>query len=117
MPSFLGYIEKKKEIPSHLAFSIASLLAFYTGSEIRDKALIGHRDGKEYNILDDMKVLEFFKDNSGKETREYVHAVLSETSFWDEDLSKIPGVEEKVTEYLSVIRKNGMRAAMEQYFA
>lgn len=43
MPSFLGYIEKEGKLPEHLTFSLAALMAFYTGTEIRDKALIGHR--------------------------------------------------------------------------
>ncbi len=117
MPSFLGYIEKFKKVPEHLCFSIASLCAFYTGSEIRDKALIGHRDGNEYNIMDDMAVLEFFKNESSKDAKEFAHAVLSNKAFWDIDLSSLPGVEDKVTEYLSEIRKNGMKATLEKYFA
>ena len=36
MPSFLGYIEMKKELPKHLTFSLAALMAFYKGTEIRD---------------------------------------------------------------------------------
>ena len=117
MPSFLGYIEKKGEVPAHLAFSLASICAFYTGSEIRDKALIGHRNGEEYNILDDAAVLEFFAANSSKETKEFAHAVLSNTDFWGQDLSAFAGVEDAVAEYLAAIRAEGMKSAMEKYFA
>ena len=67
LPSFLGYVEKYGKLPVHLTFSIASLMAFYTGSEIRDKALIGHRNGQEYSIMDDAAVLEFFPEG-GKKT-------------------------------------------------
>lgn len=116
MPSFLGYIEEKKEIPVHLTFSLAALMAFYTGTEIREKALIGHRDGQEYNILDDMPVLEFFRDNSQKETKEFVHAFLSNESFWGQDLSALAGVEEKMVSYLDDIKTLGMRKAMEKNF-
>ena len=117
MPSFLEYIEKEGKLPTHLTFSIAALMAFYTGSEIRDKALIGHRDGVEYQILDDAAVLEFFAANSGKEAAEYAHAVLSNEAFWGQDLSKLAGVEEAVTSYISEIRALGMRKAMEKIFA
>ena len=117
MPSFLGYIEKEGKLPEHLTFSLAALMAFYTGTEIRDKALIGHRDGKEYNILDDAAVLEFFAANSSKEPKEFAHAVLSNEDFWGQDLSKIEGVEEAVTSYLTEIRTLGMRKAMEKIFA
>lgn len=117
MPSFLGYIEKEGKLPTHLTFSLAALMAFYTGTEIRDKALIGHRGEQEYNILDDAAVLEFFAANSSKDAAEFAHATLSNVEFWGQDLSAIAGVEEAVTVYLSDIRALGMRAAMEKTFA
>lgn len=117
MPSFLGYIEKEGKLPVHLTFSLAALMAFYTGTEIRDKALIGHRDGAEYNILDDAAVLEFFAANSSKDAAEFTHAVLSNEDFWGQDLSALEGAEEAVSAYLSDIRSMGMRAAMEKTFA
>lgn len=117
MPSFLEYIEKEGKLPAHLTFSLAALMAFYTGTEIRDKALIGHRDGQEYNIMDDADVLEFFAANSSKEPAEYAHAVLSNENFWGQDLTRLAGVEEAVTNYISDIRSMGMRKTMEKYFA
>lgn len=117
MPSLLGYVEKTGEIPAHLAFSVAALCAFYTGTEIREKALIGHRDGAEYQILDDAAVLEFFAANSSKETAEFAHAVLTNEAFWGQDLSRVSGLEACVVEYLASIRELGMRATMEKYFA
>lgn len=116
MPSFLGYIQQEGKLPEHLTFSLAALMAFYTGSEIRDKALIGHRDGNEYQILDDAAVLEFFAENSQKEAAEYVHAVLSNEDFWGQDLSALEGAEAAVTAYVSDIRSLGMRKTMEKYF-
>ncbi|MDE5934089.1 MAG: tagaturonate reductase [Lachnospiraceae bacterium] len=116
MPSFLGYIEKENKVPTHLAFSLAALMAFYTGTEIRDKALIGHRDGQEYNIMDDAAVLEFFAANSSKEPAEFVHAVLSNEDFWGQDLSALAGVEELIVSYLTDIRAMGMRKTMEKVF-
>ena len=116
MPSFLGYIEKMGKIPTHLTFSLAALMAFYTGTEIRDKALIGHRDGAEYNIMDDAAVLEFFAANSSKEPKEFVHAVLSNKDFWDQDLSALAGVEDAIVSYITDIRAMGLRKTMEKVF-
>ncbi len=114
MPSFLEYIEKTGKLPVHLTFSLAALMAFYTGAEIRDKALIGHRGEEEYNILDDEAVLSFFASNSDKQTDEYVHNTLANTDFWGQDLSRITGVEDAVTAYLTDIRSLGMRQTMEK---
>ena len=116
MPSFLEYIRLKGENPKHLTFSIAALMAFYTGSEIRDGALIGHRDGAEYRIMDDAAVLEFFKDNSGKASADFAKAVLSNTAFWGQDLSTEADTLKLVTDYLEDIRTLGMRKAIEKNF-
>lgn len=114
MPSFLEYIEKTGKLPVHLTFSLAALMAFYTGTQIRDKALIGHRGEEEYHILDDEAVLSFFAANSSKEPAEYVHNTLANTEFWGQDLSTLAGVEDAVVSYLTDIRTLGMRAAMEK---
>ena len=112
MPSLLGYVDKFGKLPGHMTFSIAALMAFYTGSEIRDGVLIGNRDGEEYNVKDDMPVLEFFRDNSSKATAEFVTAYLGREDFHGQDLNKVPGLTEAVTNYLDDIKTNGMRAAL-----
>ena len=116
MPSFLDYIKNEGKLPVHLTFSLAALMAFYTGTEIRDKALIGHRGEEEYQILDDAAVLEFFAANSGKDAKEYAAAVLSNVDFWGQDLTALCGVLDAVASYLADIRALGMRAAMEKIF-
>ncbi len=116
MPSLLGYLEREKTLPAHLAFSLAALMVFYTGGQIRDHVLIGHRDGQEYEIKDDMTVLEFFADHSVKNAEEYTRAVLSHKEFWGQDLSVLPGMEQAVCSYISEIRTLGMRAAIEKIF-
>ncbi len=112
MPSLLGYVDKFGKLPAHLTFSLAALMAFYHGTEIRDKALIGHRDGQEYNILDDMPVLEFFRDNCEKDSRTFVTAFLGNESFFGQNLNEVPGLTEAVAGYLDDIKANGMRAAL-----
>ncbi len=112
MPSLLGYAEKFGRLPGHLTFSLAALMAFYHGTEIRDKALIGHRDGQEYNILDDMEVLEFFRDNCEKDSRTFVENFLGNESFFGQNLNRVAGLTDGVTAYLDDIKTNGMRAAL-----
>lgn len=112
MPSLLGYVEKFGKLPEHLAFSLAALMAFYEGTEIRDKALIGHRGNEEYRIMDDMEVLEFFRDNCRKDSKAFVTAFLGNENFFGQDLNKVAGMADAVAEYLDDIRTNGMRAAL-----
>lgn len=103
MPSFLGYIDKTGTLPKHLTFSLAALMAFYQGTEIRDKALIGHRNGEEYNIMDDDAVLKYFAANSTKPSKEFAHGFLSNTAFFGQNLTQIEGLEDTVAAYLDEI--------------
>ncbi len=112
LPSFLGYVEKYGKLPIHLTFSLAALMAFYTGSEIRDGALIGHRNGQEYQIRDDAAVLDFFSEHSKDSTPEFVEAFLTREDFFGRNLNQIEGLTKAVCEDLDDIRTNGMRAAV-----
>ena len=112
MPSLLGYVEKFGKLPVHLTFSLAALMAFYDGTEIRDKALIGHRGAEEYRIMDDMEVLEFFRDNCRKDSGAFVTAFLGNENFFGQDLNQVAGLADAVAGYLEDIRTNGMRAAV-----
>lgn len=117
MPSFTGYIDKFGELPKHLTFSLAALIAFYNGSEIRGGALIGHRDGEEYMIKDDMPVLEFFAEKSSLPAIELSKEFLSNKDFFGQDLTEYDKVLEAVAGYLDDIRANGMRAVLDKEFA
>ena len=116
MPSFTEYVKRKGALPKHLTFSLASLIAFYCGSEIRDGALIGSRNGEEYLIKDDGFVLEFFAKNSSLPAEELTKLVLENTAFWGENLAEYLNAQQVVSAYISDIRTLGMRKAMEKNF-
>ena len=112
MPSFLGYIEKYSKLPTRLTFSLAALMAFYQGDKIKDGALIGNRNGEKYRIMDDISVMEFFRDNCRKETSEFVSAFLGRVDFFGQNLNEVEGLTDAVTAYLNDIKENGMREAL-----
>lgn len=117
MPSFLGSIEQTGQLPPCLTFSLAALMAFYKGTEIREKALIGSRDGQEYKIMDDDAVLEFFAANSTKPSREFAESFLAREDFFGQDLTCIEGLVDRIAGYLDEIARKGMRKTMEENFA
>ncbi len=112
LPSLLDYVERFRELPVRMTFSLAALMEFYRAVEIRDGALIGHRSGAEYPIMDDKEVLEFFLENSGKDTLTFVVNFLSNKLFWDQDLTNIPGLQERLIKHLDDIRNIGIREAI-----
>ncbi len=122
LPSLLGYYEKNGELPSVLTFSLASLIAFYEGKFSKDKsALIGMRDGKEYEIKDNPEILEKFNELYSKEykcnhckSNEIAKSVLSDASWWGIDLTEVPGLEEKVASYLFKIWDQGIEKTIKE---
>ena len=118
LPSILEYIKRKNSLPKTLTFSLASLLAFYRGSEIQDNALIGNRNGNEYKIQDDMPVLEIFKsawekyDDSLQGAQSLVSHFFSLKDIWGMNLNELDGFTDAASEYLFDIVNNGMNQAI-----
>lgn len=114
MPSFLGYIEEKKELPACLTMSLAAYMAFYSSDiqELTDAGLVCRRPaGNTYTVSDDRWVLEFYEAHKGDSEEALVHAVLTNTRMWDRDLTAIEGLETAVVRNLKKIRTEGARAA------
>ena len=112
MPSLFGYVERFEKLPQHLSFSLAALMIFYRGDEIRNGVLIAHRNGQEYQVKDDKEVLEFFVANADKAADQIVLDFLSNTSFWGQDLNNVPGLTESITGYVKEIESLGVREAL-----
>jgi len=106
LPSVLEFIKRKNELPSHLLFSLAALIAFYKGE----------RNGQPIALKDDQVVLDFFKNAwNSNNFEEVVSEVLTNTSFWGIDLTEIYGLQEEVTSHLETILNNGMKTALENF--
>jgi len=106
LPSLLQYVDDKKELPVNLTFALAALIRFYQGEF----------NGKTLPVMDDAPVLERFKAIwSTNDLGEVVKATLSEISFWDTDLTQVPGLTEAVTKALKEIDANGIEQGYNNY--
>lgn len=115
LPSLEGYLEKTGQVPPCLSASLAFYLAFYKGIGFVDGAFMGDRNGKnQYPISDDPKVLAFYDAHKKDSATDYVHTVLSETSFWGKDLTALTGLEETVLHNFAVIQEKGCYELMKQ---
>ena len=119
LPSVLQSIKKNGSVPKLLGFSIAALIAFYNGTEIKEnakgqKCLISKREEGEYENLDTLPVLEFFSalNKETKDAKVIANKVLSNVDFWKEDLTKVAGLEAVVAGHLADIQSKGMKAAL-----
>jgi len=117
LPSLLEYRAAHRRIPPALTFSLAALLAFYRGTEIRDGALLGARGDGPYAVKDDAPVLETFADQwrAFAEHHDAIvlcRAILARADFWGEDLAALPDLLEGVSSHLSQILRVGVRQAI-----
>lgn len=97
LPSLLGYVDVKGELPKLLTFSLAAFLAFYRIKQLPDGSYEGVRaDGTHYPVKDDKEVVEFFaKVWADGDTDKVAHEALANTAFWGgKDLTQVPGLEE-----------------------
>ena len=62
---------------------------------------------------DDPWVLEFYRDHASDAPADLVREVLANEKMWDQDLRKIPGLEEAVLQDLCLIREKGAAKAFE----
>ena len=114
MPSFLGYIKEKGELPPCLTMSLAAYIAFYSNDiqSLTDAGLVCKRPkGNEYTVSDDRWVLEFYDSHKGDSTAGLVKAVLTNEKMWGQDLTQIAGLESQVIANLEKIRTEGALAA------
>lgn len=116
MPTLLDAVEAAGVAPWRLATTLAFLIAFYTSDPtgIDDGGLsLTRPDDTVYHADDAPEVLEFFLAHAGDGTADLVAATLAQEAFWGRDLNDVPGLADRVTEQLALIREQGCRAAMD----
>lgn len=106
LPSLLKYVEINQRLPLNLTFSLASLIRFYQGS-FGEKAL---------PINDEEAIVARFKEIWANEDYEKVaELALSETTFWDTDLTKVNGLKDSVAKALWEIDHNDIETAYHNF--
>lgn len=116
LPTIREYCAEFGRPPEVLSWSMAALIAFYRGTEMREGALVGRRGEAEYLVRDDADVLEFFRGlwagPDGKIPAAAVRRVLGNPRLWDDDLNLLPGFAEKVTDHFTAILGEGVLPSM-----
>lgn len=109
LPSIIDNVNNNK-FPKKLFFGLACLIVFYNG-EFENGRYYGTRGSEKYEIRDNITVLEFICDSYKNEN--FVELILSNKEFWGVDLTEIDGATEFVKNAVEVIRKDGVKNAME----
>lgn len=106
VPSILKYFEINNRLPLNLIFSLASLIRFYQGSY----------GEKTLPLNDEEFIINRFKEIWKNEDYEIVaELALSETHFWDIDLTKVQGLKSAVAKALWEIDHNDIETAYKNF--
>ncbi|MBP5725961.1 MAG: tagaturonate reductase, partial [Clostridia bacterium] len=117
MPTFLDYVKEKGMLPPCLTTSFAAYIACYTSDvqALTEQGLICRRPkGNEYTVSDDRYVLEFYYSHRDDTPEALVHAVMTNTDMWGQDLTEVPGFEAETVRILKTIRGEGALQAFQE---
>jgi tagaturonate reductase len=99
------YLERKGELPKGLVFGLAAIITYYKGGK--------REDGVEIVPNDDQKIMDLLKDLwATGDTKKVADGVLGAEFIWQEDLNKIPGLNNMVKQDLDLIQSVGMLEAV-----
>ena len=107
LPGLKEYLRRKGKLPAGIVFGLAALITYYKGGDREDGKPIAPNDAPEIMQL----LAEAWQ--CGNE-QEVAGKVLGSRMLWQEDLTRIPGLQDLLALYLKAIRQSGMRAAVKQ---
>lgn len=94
LPSVLEFKKRTGGLPEHLLYSLAALIRFYKGEW----------QGNKIPLNDSSDVLKFFKD-AWQDPETVVRQVLSNETFWGQDLTHVDGFVTQIQTSLEQIEK------------
>ena len=115
MPSLVEYVEQRGTLPKCLAMSLAGYIALFSNDiqKLDENGLTCRRPkGNEYLLNDDRWALEFYWEHKDDDAAALARAVLTNERMWGQDLTRVPGLLDAVTEGLAKIRTEGAAAAL-----
>ena len=115
LPTFKDSLKNTGKLPKWLTYSFAALLAFYHTTEHGDGCLVAKRAaGNTYEIHDDQDKLDKIAEWAALDDKTYARNVMSQTDWWGEDLTAIPGFEDAVDRHFARIQEVGAKAHIEE---
>lgn len=101
LPGLKTYLTRKGELPKGLVLGLAAIITYYKGDK--------RADGKQAVPNDAKEIIHLLQDLwSTGSIRQVAEGVLAAESIWGEDLNQIPGLSEKLKQYLQSIQHKGI---------
>lgn len=119
LPSLLAFYKEKKECPRVLTLGLAATLLYFKEDFVNEESkAFGKYNGFNYHIRENKDILEIFKnvwscyDGSKKSLVGITETLLGDPLVWDQDLTVIHGLTEKVASYLYDLIENGIEEVL-----
>ncbi|MFD2825394.1 tagaturonate reductase [Leeuwenhoekiella polynyae] len=108
LPSLLAFEKEYNRLPERLTFALACLIRFYKGTW----------NGKDLPVQDDAAVVAEFKVAWDQgDYNAIAKRILSNTTYWDQDLTQISDLESCIAQALELIEEHGVEAAYKKFTA
>jgi tagaturonate reductase len=109
VPILLKHFEATEKVPQLIALGFAAYIVFMKCSKI-DEQFTGSAGGVDYTIQDDHAA--WFAERNELTGNDLVQAVLSDTEFWEHDLTLLPGFSEAVTDNYKQLKNGEVKQAI-----
>ncbi len=104
LPGLKIYLERKGVLPQGLVMGLAGIITYYKGGRRGEDEIVPNDDAEIMALLTRLWECGC--------VRKIAEGVLGAEFIWGEDLNKIPGLTDLLTEDLKLIQEKGMRAAV-----
>lgn len=106
LPGLKKYLQSKGSLPEGLVLGLAGIITYYKG---------GKRGNDTIVIHDDQKIIELLQNLwATGSMRQVALGILGAEFIWDENLNNIPGLSDKIMNYLNAIQQKGMKDVVKE---
>ncbi|MBR6184663.1 MAG: hypothetical protein IKQ41_00195 [Clostridia bacterium] len=116
LPVLLAFQEREDQCPPCLCMGLSCLIMLFSGArQDASGAYWTIRDGEKCALSEDDEILfSFSRLSCDMPPESLAYAVLSDRAIWEEDLRRVPGLEDTITGQLRDLQLLGLRQALEK---
>ena len=100
LPGLKIYLERKGMLPMGIVLGLAAMTTYYKGGKRGDDVIVPNDDAAIIALLQELWAT--------GDTKKVATGVLGAAFIWDEDLNRINGLTDQLTQYLNQIQEKGM---------
>lgn len=106
LPGLKTYLQRKEALPDGIVLGLAGIITYYKGGKRGDDTIV---------LQDDQKIIDLLQGLwATGSTRQVAEGVLGAEFIWGENMNNVPGLTDKITNYLDAIQQKGMKEVVKE---